>query len=602
MSARVLPGGPRRARLQRGLAGPGRRRPARSPGCGPGEPGQDRWHATIRPDAVGVWRFTVEAFQRPVPDLAGRGHQEDRRRAGAGRPGQRPGRGRAGCWTRPPTLVPGSRPRTGCGPRPPRCATTDAAAAPSGSPRRSTWPTCSGTHPVRGAGHHRRRAYRLWVDRPRALFSAWYEFFPRSEGAVPGHRRTHRPGPAPSPPPLDRLPGRRRDGLRRALPAADPPDRPGQPQGPQQRAGRRARTTSGSPWAIGAAEGGHDAIHPDLGTAEDFRDFIAAGRRAGPGGGDGPGAAVRAGPPVGDRAPGVVHHPGRRQHRVRGEPAEEVPGHLPAELRQRPGGHPGRDAAGGAALGRRGHPDLPGGQPAHQAVRLLALADLRRSRRSTRTCSSSPRRSPGRRSCTASARSASPSRTPTSPGAPRAAEMREYCEELVAAADHMRPNFWPNTPDILHESAAARRPADVQDPGGAGQPALPLLGHVRRLRALRARGPARRRGVPGQREVRAAPPGLGRRRGAGPLAGAVHRPAQRGSAGTTRPCTGCATCASTTSTTRRCSAGPSATRTPATRSGGLLVRLRARCSGATPRWTCRRSASTGTSGSPCTTS
>ena len=31
-------------------------------------------------------------------------------------------------------------------------------------------------------------------------------------------------------------------------------------------------------------------------------------------------------------------------------------------------------------------------------------------------------------------------------------EMREYCEELVAAADYMRPNFWPNTPDILHES------------------------------------------------------------------------------------------------------------------------------------------------------
>ena len=31
-------------------------------------------------------------------------------------------------------------------------------------------------------------------------------------------------------------------------------------------------------------------------------------------------------------------------------------------------------------------------------------------------------------------------------------EMRQYCEELVASADHMRPNFWPNTPDILHET------------------------------------------------------------------------------------------------------------------------------------------------------
>jgi starch synthase (maltosyl-transferring) len=32
------------------------------------------------------------------------------------------------------------------------------------------------------------------------------------------------------------------------------------------------------------------------------------------------------------------------------------------------------------------------------------------------------------------------------------AEMRAYCEELVASADHMRPNFWPNTPDILHDT------------------------------------------------------------------------------------------------------------------------------------------------------
>ena len=37
-----------------------------------------------------------------------------------------------------------------------------------------------------------------------------------------------------------------------------------------------------------------------------------------------------------DAAPGVVHHPGRRHHRLRREPAEEVPGHLPAQLRQRP--------------------------------------------------------------------------------------------------------------------------------------------------------------------------------------------------------------------------------------------------------------------------
>ena len=77
--------------------------------------------------------------------------------------------------------------------------------------------------------------YPAYADRPRALFGSWYEFFPRSEGATrdaetgTGHQR--------------HLPHRRqaarrrgRDGLRRHLPAADPPDRRGQPQGPEQHA------------------------------------------------------------------------------------------------------------------------------------------------------------------------------------------------------------------------------------------------------------------------------------------------------------------------------------------------------------------------------
>jgi starch synthase (maltosyl-transferring) len=40
-----------------------------------------------------------------------------------------------------------------------------------------------------------------------------------------------------------------------------------------------------------------------------------------------------------------------------------------------------------------------------------------------------------------------------------AREIREYCQELVASADHMRPNFWPNTPDILHETLQHGGPA-----------------------------------------------------------------------------------------------------------------------------------------------
>ena len=95
-------------------------------------------------------------------------------------------------------------------------------------------------HPVRELVTALAATIELWVDRPRALYGSWYEFFPRSEGAVVGGTPTHgtfahRGRPAA---------GGRRHGLRRRLPAADPPDRPGEPQGPEQHprrpdAGRR---------------------------------------------------------------------------------------------------------------------------------------------------------------------------------------------------------------------------------------------------------------------------------------------------------------------------------------------------------------------------
>ncbi len=89
------------------------------------------------------------------------------------------------------------------------------------------------------------RVLEIVVDRPKARFSTWYELFPRSTATRPGEHGTFDDGEA-------RLPLRRRDGLRRALPAAHPPHR--------QPASARARTTPlvaepddvGSPWAIGA--------------------------------------------------------------------------------------------------------------------------------------------------------------------------------------------------------------------------------------------------------------------------------------------------------------------------------------------------------------
>ena len=106
----------------------------------------------------------------------------------------------------------------------------------------------------------------IWVDRPRALYGSWYEFFPRSEGA--GHHQRHPQAGGRA------APGHRRHGLRRGLPAADPPHRPHPPQGPEQHPGPGPRRP-GSPWAIGSEAGGHDAIHPDLGTIDDFDAFVA---------------------------------------------------------------------------------------------------------------------------------------------------------------------------------------------------------------------------------------------------------------------------------------------------------------------------------------
>ena len=103
--------------------------------------------------------------------------------------------------------------------------------------------------------------------------AAWYEFFPRSEGAV----KDHTTGAWTSG--TFRTAAKRLDAV--AAMGFDvvylPPIHP---IGVQHRKGPNntliaGPSDPGSPWAIGAAEGGHDAIHPDLGTFEDFDAFVA---------------------------------------------------------------------------------------------------------------------------------------------------------------------------------------------------------------------------------------------------------------------------------------------------------------------------------------
>ena len=162
----------------------------------------------------------------------------------------------------------------------------------------------------------------------------------------------------------------------------DPPDRHDQPQGPEQHADRR-RARPGLAVRDRLGRGRPRRHPPRAGHVRRLRRLRRPGRRTRPGGGARPGPAVRARPPLGDHQSGMVHHPQRRHDRVRGEPAEEVPGHLPAELRQRPEGHLRRDPPGGAGLDRPRGQDLPGRQPAHQAGRILGMADRRRRARPT---------------------------------------------------------------------------------------------------------------------------------------------------------------------------------------------------------------------------
>jgi starch synthase (maltosyl-transferring) len=106
------------------------------------------------------------------------------------------------------------------------------------------------------------------ADRPRARAGAWYEMVPRSQGKTPGRHGTFQDC-------IARLPDIAAMGFDVVYLT------PIHPIGHTNRKGRNNAVTAadddpGSPYAIGSAEGGHDAVHPELGTLEDFRGFVAA--------------------------------------------------------------------------------------------------------------------------------------------------------------------------------------------------------------------------------------------------------------------------------------------------------------------------------------
>jgi starch synthase (maltosyl-transferring) len=124
--------------------------------------------------------------------------------------------------------------------------------------------------PDRAAASVHDSVFEVFVDRVEARFAAWYEMFPRSQGTVPGKSATFK------------------DCERRLSEVRDMGFDvvylvPIHPIGRIHRKGRNNTLVAspddpGSPYAIGSDEGGHCAVHPELGTLADFDAFVAAAR------------------------------------------------------------------------------------------------------------------------------------------------------------------------------------------------------------------------------------------------------------------------------------------------------------------------------------
>jgi starch synthase (maltosyl-transferring) len=288
----------------------------------------------------------------------------------------------------------------------------------------------------------------LWVDRERAACGAWYELFPRSYGGLAGA--------------AERLPAVANMGF-------DVVYVP--PVSPIGRAFRKGRNNTldpgpddpGSPWAIGAAEGGHTALHPDLGTFADFDTFVARARSLGME------VALDYALQCSPDHPWVTEHPEWFHHRPDGtikyaeNPPKKYQDIYPLNMWPAPGPgvSPEKAAADRQALWqackeildfwighgvrifrvdnphtkpfafwqwviaeiRSAHPDIVFLAEAFTRPKLMArLAEVGFSQSYTYFTWRNTK-----------------------------AELTEYLTEVALGpkADYMRPNFWPNTPDIL---------------------------------------------------------------------------------------------------------------------------------------------------------
>nr|WP_257720801.1 alpha-1,4-glucan--maltose-1-phosphate maltosyltransferase [Microbacterium sp. XT11] len=235
--------------------------------------GTDRWHTRVALDAQGAWTFRFEAFS---DDFATWAHAAELKVAAgvdvevmaalgaallarAAGERDRPAAQRKMLSRRAETLRSGDAAAA-------LSASTDAELAAVFRERPvTTLRSSSSSRP-------------LLVERTTAGVGAWYELFPRSEGARRLKDGSVKSGTFRTA--AKRLPGVAAMGFDVVYLV------PIHPIGTTNRKGRNNTLTAepgdpGSPYAIGAPEGGHDAVHPDLGTAADFRAFVRAARKEG---------------------------------------------------------------------------------------------------------------------------------------------------------------------------------------------------------------------------------------------------------------------------------------------------------------------------------
>lgn len=228
--------------------------------------GVDIWGAEVTPDSQGRWAFSIEAWDDPwgtwwhrasIKVPAGVDMEvelEEGARLVESLPDDRSGRlAQIARTVRDTELPPEVRLAAAGDP--------DVLAALQAHPLRAGITVCG--------------PWPLIVERRRALVGSWYEFFPRSEGAKGRPLKSGTFATA-----AKRLPAIAAMGFDVVyLPPIHPigmTHRKGRNNTLEPRAG-----DPGSPWAIGSPAGGHDAIHPDLGSEADFADFVSVARGLG---------------------------------------------------------------------------------------------------------------------------------------------------------------------------------------------------------------------------------------------------------------------------------------------------------------------------------